>query len=234
MTESPRAAAIYVRISRDKIGAGLGVERQETDCRELAARLGWAVVEVFADNDLSAYSGKARPRYRAMLEAIRAGRVGAVLAWHTDRLHRSPVELERYITACTEGRDVPTHTVQAGPLDLSTPSGRMVARQLGAVARFESEHRSERVRAARLQGARAGRRNGGPRPFGYEPDGITPREVEAAAVRVAVETVLAGGSLRSVARDLNAAGWTTTLKGRAWTKGSVRAMLLRPAQRGAS
>jgi DNA invertase Pin-like site-specific DNA recombinase len=232
MTESPRAAAIYVRISRDKVGAGLGVERQETDCRELAARLGWAVVEVFADNDLSAYSGKARPRYRAMLEAIRAGRVGAVLAWHTDRLHRSPVELERYITACTEGRDVPTHTVQAGPLDLSTPSGRMVARQLGAVARFESEHRSERVRAARLQGARAGRRNGGPRPFGYESDGITPREVEAAAVRVAVETVLAGGSLRSVARDLNTAGWTTTLKGRAWTKGSVRAMLLRPRNAG--
>jgi hypothetical protein len=38
--------------------------------------------------------------------------------------------------------------LQAGPLDLSTPSGRMVARQLGAVARYESEHRSERVRAA--------------------------------------------------------------------------------------
>ena len=82
MTESPRAAAIYVRISRDKVGAGLGVERQETDCRELAARLGWAVVEVFADNDLSAYSGKARPRYRTMLEAIRAGHVGAVLRRH--------------------------------------------------------------------------------------------------------------------------------------------------------
>ncbi|MGH3800706.1 MAG: recombinase family protein [Pseudonocardiaceae bacterium] len=152
MTESPRRAAIYVRISRDKVG----VERQEADCRELAGRLGWTVAEVFADNDLSAYSGKRRPRYCAMLEAVRAGRVEAVLAWHTDRLHRSPVELEDYITACNESRDVPTHTVQAGPLDLSTPSGRMVARQLGAVARYESEHRSERVRRAfpnRLSGS---------------------------------------------------------------------------------
>jgi len=112
---------------------------------------------VFADNALSAYSGRRRPRYRAILAAIRAGRIDAVPAWHTDRLHRSPVELEEYIAVCTEGRDVPTHTVQAEPLDLSSPSGRMVARQLGAVARYESEHRSERVRRAFLQGAQQGR-----------------------------------------------------------------------------
>ncbi len=66
---------IYCRISNDETGAGLGVERQEQDCRELAARLGWTVVETFADNDLLAYSGKPRPRYRAMLDGIRAGRV---------------------------------------------------------------------------------------------------------------------------------------------------------------
>ncbi|HEX5348848.1 MAG TPA: recombinase family protein [Pseudonocardiaceae bacterium] len=232
MEELPRAAAVYARISQDKAGAGLGVERQEADCRELATRLGWTVVEVFADNDLSAYSGKTRPRYRAMLEAIRAGRVGAVLAWHTDRLHRSPIELEEYITACNDGRDVPTHTVQAGPLDLSTPSGRMVARQLGAVARYESEHRSERVRRAFLQSAQQGRRHGGPRPFGYDDDGMTVREPEAAAVRAAVESVLAGASLRSVARDLTATGLTTTMKARAWDAHAVRALLLKPRNAG--
>jgi site-specific DNA recombinase len=229
---SSRAAAIYCRISRDKFGAGLGVERQERDCRELAARLGWRVAEVFCDNDLSAYSGKPRPRYRAMLDAIRAGRVGAVLAWHTDRLHRSPLELEDYISACNDGRDVPTHTVQAGPLDLSTPSGRMVARQLGAVARYESEHRSERVRAASLHRAQQGRRSGGPRPFGYENDGVTVRENEAMAVRTAVESLLAGASLRSVARELNATRLTTSMKARAWDAHSVRALLLKARNAG--
>jgi site-specific DNA recombinase len=112
MESSPRRAAIYCRISHDKTGAGLGVERQEQDCRELAGRLGWSVTEVFCDNDLSAYSGKQRPRYQAMLEAIRAGRMDAVLAWHTDRLHRSPIELEEYISACNDGREVPTHCVR--------------------------------------------------------------------------------------------------------------------------
>jgi site-specific DNA recombinase len=49
-----------------------------------------------------------------------------------------------------ERRGVLTHTVQAGLLDLSTPSGRLVARQLGAVARYEWEHKA-RVRAAYQQ-----------------------------------------------------------------------------------
>lgn len=41
-------AAIYCRISQDRTGAGLGVQRQEVESRELSARLGWSVVEVFA------------------------------------------------------------------------------------------------------------------------------------------------------------------------------------------
>jgi site-specific DNA recombinase len=167
-----------------------------------------------------------------MLEAIGAGRVDAVLAWHTDRLHRSPIELEEYINACTEGRDIPTHCVKAGPLDLSSPSGRMVARQLGAVARYESEHRSERVRRAFLHGAQQGRRHGGPRPFGYEDDGVTVREPEAAAVRAAVESVLAGASLRSVARELTATGLATSMKARAWDRLAVRALLLKARNAG--
>ena len=51
---NPLAAAIYARISRDREGAGLGVERQEADCRALAERLGWDVVAVYVDNDISA------------------------------------------------------------------------------------------------------------------------------------------------------------------------------------
>jgi site-specific DNA recombinase len=232
MESSPRSAAIYCRISHDKTGAGLGVERQEADCRELAVHLGWSVAEVFCDNDLSAYSGKRRPRYQAMLDAIRSGRIDAVLAWHTDRLHRSPIELEEYISVCNDGREVPTHCVRAGTLDLSTPSGRMLARTLGTLARYESEHRGERVAAAALQRAQAGDRSGGPRPFGYEDDGVTVREPEAEAVRAAVESVLAGASLRSVARELNKTVLTTSMKGRAWDAHSVRALLLRSRNAG--
>jgi len=100
-------------------------------------------------------------------KALESGQVDAVLAWHVDRLHRSPKELEGYIDIC-EPRKVLTRTVRAGELDLATASGRMVARQLGAVARYESEQTAGRVRAGKADAASRGAWQGGQRVFGYE------------------------------------------------------------------
>jgi site-specific DNA recombinase len=225
-----RQAAIYVRISEDRTGGGLGVERQEADCRALAERLGWEIVAVHSDNDISAYSGKPRPGYRALLADLRSGIADAVITWHTDRLHRSPVELEEYIAVC-EPRGVPTQTVKAGPLDLASASGRMVARQLGAVSRFESEHHSERTKRARLQAATDGRWSGGLRPYGYAQDGMEVIEAEAEWVRWAATQVLAGVSLRAIARELNTQGARTST-GRLWTPKAVGLLLARPRNAG--
>jgi site-specific DNA recombinase len=225
-----RLAALYCRISRDRAGAGLGVDRQEQDCRQLADRLGWTVTAVHTDNDLSAYSGKRRPGYQALLADLRTRRVDAVLAWHNDRLHRSAVELEEYIEVCGA---VPTHFVKAGPLDLSTASGRMTARITGAVARHEVEHMIERQKAAKLQAGQAGSYRGGRRPFGYEPDGVTVRPAEADAVLDATQRVLRGETLGSIAREWTAAGitsaaWHPPLAPTAWTSISLHRVLIRP------
>ena len=225
-----RNAIIYARISRDRVGAGLGVDRQRKDCLELAQRLGLQVVAVYSDNDLSAYSGKPRPGYRRMLADLQTGRATAVLAWHTDRLHRSPRELEEYIDLC-ERYGVATHTVKAGPLDLATPSGRLIARQLGAHARFESEHQSERARRQKEQMARTGQWMGGRRPFGYEADGVTVRPSEAAALRQAAEEILAGRSVISIVKEWNQRGITTTA-GNRWSITTLRRMLLRARNAG--
>ncbi len=225
-----RRAAIYTRISKDREGAGLGVERQRQDCAELADRLGWQVVSHHSDNDLSAYSGKPRPGYRALLDDLENGRADAVVVWHTDRLHRRPVELEDYINVC-DPRGVVTQTVKAGPLDLATPSGRMVARMLGSTARYEVEHAIERQQAAKLQAATAGRWKGGRRPFGYEADGITVRESEAAEIRHATDDLLAGMSLHAIARDWNSRGIATSTRG-AWKPTEVRKLLARPRNAG--
>src|SRR4051794_7075330 len=112
-------AAIYCRISKDRTGAGLGVERQEDDCRALAASLGLDVGAVYSDNDLSAYSGKPRPGYDEMLRQLKAGQFDAVLVWHTDRLLRRVMDLETYI-GVVEPKAIPTYTVRAGTIDLTT------------------------------------------------------------------------------------------------------------------
>src|SRR5437588_10523727 len=93
-----RRAAIYCRISLDRAGAGLGVTRQEQDCRALAERLDWPVVgKPYVDNDVSAYSGKPRPQWQRLLGDIESEAVDAVICWHVDRLTRSPRELEDVI-----------------------------------------------------------------------------------------------------------------------------------------
>jgi site-specific DNA recombinase len=217
-------AAVYCRISDDREGAGLGVARQEADCRALAKVRGWEVVEVFIDNDLSAYSGKVRPDYRRLLSGMKAREFDAVITWHTDRLHRSPRELEDFITVC-DGASVRVETVQAGNIDLSTPSGRMVARMLGSTARYESEHKSERIKRKALEAAQSGKPWGGSdRPFGFEADRITVRESEAKIIRELATRFLAGESLSSLCKWLAENNITTT-RGGAWKLTGVARVL---------
>lgn len=245
-------AAIYCRISQDRTGAGLGVDRQREDCEKLAENRGWEVVEVYVDNDVSAYSGKKRPGYEKMLADLDQGAATIVVAWHTDRLHRSPTELEKYIDL-SERRGVSTHTVQAGELDLSTPTGRMTARILGAVARQESEHKGERVARARRQKALNGDWMGGIRPFGWGvPTGEVQKRVdrktgeetetpvldmakavpeEAEALRYWTDEILGGGSIRGLVKWCTDKGVTST-RGNPITHTDMRNMLMRPRNAG--
>lgn len=180
---------------------------------------------MYVDNDRSAYSGKPRPAYRRLLADADAGRIDAIVAWHADRLHRSPVELEEFIDL-VERRGLVVQTVRAGVLDLSTPAGRLVARQLGAVARYESEHKADRQRAKHRQIALAGGSSGGgTRPFGFDDDRVTVREDEAAVVREVAGRVLGGESLRGVCADLNDRGARTPAGG-LWQVGPLRRMLM--------
>jgi site-specific DNA recombinase len=226
-------AAIYSRISEDRTGAGVKVEDQERDCRALAERLGLAVADglVFADNDLTAHRAKkTRPGYQQLLAAIRSGQVDAVICTHADRLHRSVKELEGYIDACG---DIPTYQVMAAPLDLATASGKRNARLAAVIAEGEVDQMIERMRAARVHKTSRGEWTGGKRPFGYAADGVTVDPVEADALQWAAVQVLAGTSLRAIARELNTRGIRTST-GRQWDPRTLGRVLRRPRNAGLS
>ena len=224
-------AALYCRISVDRTGSALGVQRQESDCRNLAQAKGWEVADVYVDNDISASTGRRRPAYERLLEALQAGTADAVVAWHPDRLHRSTVELERFINI-VEGSKAKVATVQAGELDLGTAAGRMTARVVGAVARHEVEQKSERQRAKAEQLARAGKQGGGgARPYGFAPNRLTHIASEAKVVRHAAKQILAGESLRGVAADLNRRG-VQTVTGTPWSMPVLRRILMAPRTAG--
>lgn len=201
-------AAIYARISLDRTGAGLGVERQVADCRDLAERRGYNVVGVYSDNDVSAYKRRHRPQYVELLELMRAGAVDVVLALHTDRLHRSNAELEVYLDA-SQIHDVRTETCWAGVIDLSTAMGRFQARLAGSLAVLESEQKAERVRRQKQQAAEQGRANG---RLGYGFTWDAPSRTnrvdpaQAAIVCEIADRILRAETLYSIAEDLNLRG----------------------------
>jgi site-specific DNA recombinase len=262
-----RRGAPYIRISRARDGSTIGVERQlppilkkfrensvtvpaleegmtvEDIIAEL--RLGNAVPGVFCDNDLSAFSGRRRPAYEQMLAEVAAGHWEVLGAWHADRFTRRPIENERLIELAEQsGIELLTVT---GEHDLSTPSGRLHFRMLGSIARYESEHKAERLRLKHDELAAAGKWQGGRRPFGYVVVGtklhghrddcteadddrcglfkchLEVEPTEAEIVRAAKDRVLAGGSLTPITRQ-----WTALGTRNATTTSQVRAMLMSP------
>lgn len=213
-------AVVYTRISQDRNGDGAGVIRQEADARALAKMRGWQITSVIRENDTSAAGKKTRPGFERLLEAVENGSAKVVIAWALDRLTRNRRDTVRLIEACQQ-HGVTIALVRGSDMDMSTPSGRMVADILASVARQEIEQKSDRQKRAHRQAAEQGRRVTGARPFGYTADGMAFKEPEAQAVRDAYQWLLDGVSLGQIARRWTAAGLYTPQGAHEWSGPTV-------------
>lgn len=233
-TESPIRAAIYVRISKDRDDRREGVDRQLKDCRTILEMRGWTLQEIYTDNNVSASSRRVeRPAYNRMVAEYRLGKFDALICWDLDRLTRQPRQLEDWIDAAEEkGLKLVTAN---GEADLTNDSGRLFARIKANVARSEVDAAARRIRRQKAEAAESGAWRGGRRPYGYERGkgrasakaGLVLNEREAAIVRDCTTAVLAGRSLRALARELNERGEKSST-GSEWTSLSLRDVLLRP------
>lgn len=229
---------VYCRISDDREGRQNGVERQEKQCRALAARNGDEVVRVFVDDDRSAWSGKKRPDYLEMLAFLGAGLADGAYALAPTRFYRRLDDGLEFFKLINE-RQLAVETVKQGRYDLSTADGRRDALRAAVDAQYESELIGERVRDAKAENLARGEYRGGPRPFGFEPDGVTLRSLQcpscpgpgghdanrlclacgAQAVNVqgseawhierGIDAIVAGESVRAATAEANAAGART-------------------------
>jgi site-specific DNA recombinase len=199
--------ALYLRVSLDKSGDGLGIERQREDCRRLAEQRGWTVTSEIVENNTSATYGP-RPGFEKLLQLMEGRQIDAVIVWHVDRLLRRMTDLERVIEL-VETSNVRVATV-SGEIDLGTDMGCMVGRIMASVARAEVERKSARYKRANLQKAQAGKPHGSERADGYEADLITIKEDEAAILREMARRVMNGHSYKEVSFWASAQGYRTT------------------------
>jgi site-specific DNA recombinase len=231
-------AAIYCRISKDREDERLGVARQEKDCREIAARRGWEVIEPpYIDNDISAAKGskKVRANYERLLHDIEAGQVDAVIIWMEDRLQRQVIELAEFLKVC-DTAGVSKIASIGGEFDLSDPDQRTMLYIKAAMAEAEIDKMKRRQLRKHEEKAENGRPSGGGRRgFGELRVGTTMAKVatERELIREAARRILAGDTLRGIALDWAARGVRTPGTraeplGGLWGNPTLRQLLLSP------
>lgn len=162
----PKPAFAYLRVSTPRqLLNEISVEQQEDLVRTAAARLGYAIVQVFVDGK-SGRSSKGRSSFQQMMTLVRQarGQIGAVFVWKFDRFARNTVE---GLTAASELDEIGLEFISATQPLPPGPSGKMMRTILLAVAENESDNNALQVETVMRANAQAGFWNGARPPLGY-------------------------------------------------------------------
>jgi site-specific DNA recombinase len=235
-------AGLYLRVSRDRTGLRLAVQRQEDDCRQVATRLGWSVAGMYVDNDLGASGFATKPRagYKRLLDDLEAQRLDAVVVWMEDRSHRQVIELAEFVRTC-RAAGIKRYASAGSEYDLSDPDQVTTLFFKARMAEAEVEKISVRVKRKLKELADSGKYHGGPKPYGYEGPtkdengailnrarvGKAIVEREAEIIREAAQRVLDGDTLRSIVIDLNRRS-VPAPRANLWTRRTLKVVLTNP------
>jgi len=223
-TNSTRPAVGYVRVSTEKQAEwGVSLEAQDAKIRAMAALQDAQLVDVIVDAESA--KDLNRPGMARLLALVESRAVQTVIVAKLDRLTRSVRDLGELLERF-QRRGVSLVSV-AESLDTKTAAGRLVLNVMASVSQWEREAIGERTRDAMRHMQTAGQYTGGSVPFGYQllSDGqhLNPNAAEQTIVSRVGELRAAGYSLRAVAHELNAQGYTTR-RGTAWRHQYVAAL----------
>ena len=202
----------YVRCStEEQRDSGAGLQAQRSALAAEAERRGWSL-ELIEDAGVSGGVVPAsRPGLKIALNRLRAGEAHTLLIARLDRLGRNLADVAALLDqAQKQGWSVVT--VDTAGLDMSTPTGRLVAGVLASAAAFERDLIRARTReglaAKRAQGVRLGR----------------PQRLPTSTIERILTLKAEGVSLRRIATRLDEEA-VPTAGGGTWGLSSVRAVL---------
>ena len=204
--ESDMTTAIYARFSSDK-QSEKSIEDQVARCREIAARYGATITEVYADEALSGASMANRPRVQRLIEKLRSGRLDIIVTESLDRLSRDQADLTR-LYRDTKIYGTRLITAVDGEI-LDDAQGILQVGLRAMVAEIYLKDLADKTRRGQLGVARDGRIPGG-RSYGYrkvdgEQNGLREIAPEEAAIVIRIyEEYATGCSPRAIVKRLNA------------------------------
>lgn len=216
-------AAIYIRVSTDmQAEEGFSIEGQRTRLDSFITSQDWTVYDYYIDEGKSAKDLN-RPDMQRMLKDMESGLFDVVVVYKLDRLTRSVADLHGLLKRFDQYNVKFKSSTEV--FETTTAMGRFFITLVGAMAEWERETISERVRFGIEQMVIEGRRPGGVMPYGYTNEAeIIPEEAEL--IRYARELYMSGMGYQSVAVRMNREG--KHRRGQDWTAATVSYTLENP------
>lgn len=196
--------AIYIRLSRETAESA-SIETQRAAAHQWLAANGYADAEVTEYVD-AGVSGAKPLEERKSMRALMAARPDVIIAWKLDRYARSVSEFLRLV-AWGEAHNSRIATTD-NTINTVTPTGRMVAVVLAALAEWERSLITGRILDGQATRRQQGRWISGAAPYGYaieRRDGaayLVHHSPEIEHVRAAVDSLIADGTVASTSRML--------------------------------
>lgn len=221
--------AIYIRVSTDEQAKeGYSIRAQTERLKAYCVSQGWSVVDFFIDDGISAKDMK-RPELKRMIKLIEQDLVDCVLVYKLDRLTRSVLDLYKLLEVFDKHNCKFKSATEV--YDTTSAMGRMFITIVAALAQWERENLSERVRMGMEQKAREGKWVMNLPPFGYdidrENDTLIINEDEAKLVRKIYDLYLSGKGMNKIANNLNQMNIKTKAGGN-WYNQKIGYLLTNP------
>lgn len=250
MTATPvqLLVSLYIRLSGAPDEANLSLSGMISELTEHVESKGLTVHAVHVDKGISG-GVRDRPEFLAWLEDARSGKVGALAAYHGDRITREGVNAAALVLDVLEGKN-PVTGAPERPIvrfisydgldsELDPDSFRWRFIIAAEVARSERNSIRRRNSASRRRLRAAHRMPGGRRAWAFEAakraDGkgyrLKPIDAHAAAIRWALDHLRAGGSKTAIVREWTARGLTPKGSAKARKAGKQTAWHVTPVSR---
>ncbi|MGY0692933.1 recombinase family protein [Virgibacillus sp. FSP13] len=222
--------AIYIRVSTfEQAKEGYSIAAQKERLTAYCTAQGWDNYKFYVDEGVSAKDTK-RPELQKLFKDMHQGKINMILVYRLDRFTRKVIDLHKMLEEMDNYNCAFKSATE--PYDTSTAMGRMFITIVAALAQWEAENLSERVKMALEEKVSSGERVGGI-PFPYDlgdDETLVVNERRTKITLDIIDKIKSGMSSESVAAFLN----KTNNDKPTWRAQTVLRILRNPALYGAT
>lgn len=227
-----KRAALYIRVSTEEQARhGYSIAEQEHDLTEYARANGYAVVDVYADEGVSARKAMSRRHaLQRLLADVEAGKIDVIIIKCLDRFFRNVKDFYK-VQEHLDAHGVEWTCTQED-FNTTTANGRLMLNLKLSLAQHESDQTSERLKYVFEGMKRKKIPLSDTLPYGYKVERLDGRRrivlepKEAENVKKIFDSFLRERSIMK-ARD-----YAEKLSGRRWWRTSIASMLTNPTYKG--